>query len=181
MSIKLTRQAYEQLIAEDLAALAVMPDSPERAHIEHVLKDSIACYYPPAAHAPTPPAEIRGGSVIIPAIPGTRLRINGDGTVDRLYSDGRIARAQGQIVGAGESRAPEGPREEAGACAASHGHSVCELPAGHPWAHHAGDMSWANDLSPEGPQGCDCDICTTHREANAILPAEGPQGEGKRC
>jgi hypothetical protein len=32
----------------------------------------------------------------VPAVPGTRLKINSDLTVDRLYDDGRIERVQWQ-------------------------------------------------------------------------------------
>lgn len=45
MSSKVTRSAYERMIQEDLEALKALPDTLERAHIEHVLHDSTRCYY----------------------------------------------------------------------------------------------------------------------------------------
>ena len=47
MSTKLNQATYEGMIAEDLKWLMEQPDTLERAHIEHIIKDSIACYYPP--------------------------------------------------------------------------------------------------------------------------------------
>lgn len=45
---KLSKSAYERLIAEDLEWLDSMPDCLERQHIEHIVKDSIKFYYPKA-------------------------------------------------------------------------------------------------------------------------------------
>ena len=47
MSVKITKQAYEQLIAEDIAAVeASNIGNVERMHIIHVLQHSVECYYP---------------------------------------------------------------------------------------------------------------------------------------
>lgn len=47
------------------------------------------------------------GKVLIPAIPGTKIRVNGDGTFDRLYEDGRVERVQIQE----NQESPDGDRQ----------------------------------------------------------------------
>lgn len=47
MSMTITRAAYEQMVAEDLAWLRRQPDSLENAHVQHIVADSVAVYYPP--------------------------------------------------------------------------------------------------------------------------------------
>lgn len=42
----MTKVAYEKLIQENIEWLGQFPDCLERRHIEFVLRDSIACYYP---------------------------------------------------------------------------------------------------------------------------------------
>lgn len=45
--MKLYKEAYEQLISEDIKALnEQMEHCPESSHIENVLKDSVRFYYP---------------------------------------------------------------------------------------------------------------------------------------
>ncbi|SRR6266700_8059675 len=46
MSTQMNRSAYEQLIEEDVRALAGMPDTLERQHIEQILWWSIGALYP---------------------------------------------------------------------------------------------------------------------------------------
>lgn len=48
---KINKKAYEKLIYEDLCALSGMPKSPERDHIEAVLRESVTYKYPPSAIA----------------------------------------------------------------------------------------------------------------------------------
>lgn len=45
MGSKMTRSTYEQMIAENLAWLARMPQCPERVHIEQIVKDSVFRLY----------------------------------------------------------------------------------------------------------------------------------------
>lgn len=42
----MSREAFEHLIAGDLTWLALQPRSLERDHIEAVLRDAVASYYP---------------------------------------------------------------------------------------------------------------------------------------
>ena len=49
---KLTRHAYEQLVAEDLAWLAKQPHTCERTHIEVIVKDSVEQHYGPCSANP---------------------------------------------------------------------------------------------------------------------------------
>lgn len=45
MGSKMNRSTYEQMIAENLAWLARMPQCPERVHIEQIVKDSVFRLY----------------------------------------------------------------------------------------------------------------------------------------
>lgn len=60
MSSKVNKATYEQMVNEDLAWLRAMPDCLENAHVQHIVADSIACYYPPQGLPPAPaePPEI---------------------------------------------------------------------------------------------------------------------------